>query len=491
MKQKVAALSVAVLVLSFFITPQSSVAATLTAPTANQTVANVSVGATDNQSAATTPTTPNTAEVKATRTLTVGALPANAETVVIGACTVTFTTVASSTTHDTNCSGGASIDRTAGTGDVNLTPTEIATQLAALTGLTDTGHSGLTASASSTSVTSAVFTTTGTEASATAITFTDGTSGDITSVASVTGVIPVAQVNTITITGTVETGDVFTATLPTVGAVTYTVLSSDTTTTNIATGLGAAITASAGYGSQAFTIATSTNTVVFTAKVAGTGFTQTSTATNYAGVAQVVVFTPVDVNEDYTYGISINGTEYTYRLTSDDLVELVEGLELSVDGSADVTCTENDATITCTSATAGTAFTYATSVDEPHGGSKSSRRSGGGGSSSSHAATVKPTTPASSSASPVAFLATTGGVSSIARTLSFGMSGADITLIQQLLAKDVAVYPEGRVTGYFGALTKAAVERFQVKYAITKAGVPGYGWVGPRTKAKMMEIFGK
>jgi peptidoglycan hydrolase-like protein with peptidoglycan-binding domain len=33
-----------------------------------------------------------------------------------------------------------------------------------------------------------------------------------------------------------------------------------------------------------------------------------------------------------------------------------------------------------------------------------------------------------------------------------------------------SIYPAGKVTGYFGALTLQAIERFQKKYGITKAG---------------------
>jgi peptidoglycan hydrolase-like protein with peptidoglycan-binding domain len=74
----------------------------------------------------------------------------------------------------------------------------------------------------------------------------------------------------------------------------------------------------------------------------------------------------------------------------------------------------------------------------------------------------------------------------IGRTLKKGLSGDDVRRLQQFLAQDVTVYPEGQVTGYYGALTEAAVRRWQAKYQVVSSGTPattGYGIVGPRTAA--------
>ena len=48
-------------------------------------------------------------------------------------------------------------------------------------------------------------------------------------------------------------------------------------------------------------------------------------------------------------------------------------------------------------------------------------------------------------------------LTTISSYLDFGARGADVTSLQQLLAADASVYPEGLVTGYFGSLTRAAV----------------------------------
>src|SRR3989344_3861996 len=299
------------------------------------TVANVVAG-TNDQAATTATTVANVAETKASQTLTVAFVPANAETVTIGTCVVTFNTGA---TQDVDCSNNnAAIDTTAD----NSTAT-IATRLRSFTGGND-----------------AIFTTANTENSATNITFTDGTTGDITNVA-VTGVVPVAQVNTITVAGTVDTGDVFTATLPTVGAVNYTVTGGDTTTANIATGLNNAIQAATNYATQDFTSAVSGSVVTLTAKVAGTGFVQTSGTTNRTPIAQVVTFTPASVTVGETFRGTINGTNYDYLAASgNDVATVVAALATSMDAHAAVACVDTGTTtITCTASVAGTAFTPA------------------------------------------------------------------------------------------------------------------------------------
>lgn len=54
--------------------------------------------------------------------------------------------------------------------------------------------------------------------------------------------------------------------------------------------------------------------------------------------------------------------------------------------------------------------------------------------------------------------------------LQQGMTSTDITKIQQILATDPTIYPEGKITGYFGHLTKNALERFQKRHGIGATG---------------------
>ncbi len=63
--------------------------------------------------------------------------------------------------------------------------------------------------------------------------------------------------------------------------------------------------------------------------------------------------------------------------------------------------------------------------------------------------------------------------------------GGEVTAIQQFLAQDSRLYPEGDVTGYFGPATERAIQRFQERHGIVSAGdyqSTGYGRVGPQTR---------
>jgi len=77
-------------------------------------------------------------------------------------------------------------------------------------------------------------------------------------------------------------------------------------------------------------------------------------------------------------------------------------------------------------------------------------------------------------------------------SLQRGDRGPEVTRLQQLLATDPTIYPEGIVTGFYGSLTELAVGRFQIKYGVLLGpSSPGYGRVGPRTRAKLSEVFGQ
>lgn len=74
----------------------------------------------------------------------------------------------------------------------------------------------------------------------------------------------------------------------------------------------------------------------------------------------------------------------------------------------------------------------------------------------------------------------------IGRSLKLGSSGDDVRRLQQFLARDSSIYPEGTASGYYGPLTEAAVKRWQAKYNVVSTGTgasTGYGVVGPRTAA--------
>lgn len=83
----------------------------------------------------------------------------------------------------------------------------------------------------------------------------------------------------------------------------------------------------------------------------------------------------------------------------------------------------------------------------------------------------------------LAQLAQNASVPEFTRSLSLGMRGNDVRSLQEYLAQDSNIYPEGLATGYFGAKTETAVKKWQKKYGIDPVGV-----VGPKTIAKFKEI---
>ena len=88
--------------------------------------------------------------------------------------------------------------------------------------------------------------------------------------------------------------------------------------------------------------------------------------------------------------------------------------------------------------------------------------------------------------SAVMFLGVSAASAVITSQLDLGDRGSEVTELQTYLATNASIYPEGLVTGYFGQLTKAAVERFQTTQGIISQGTPattGYGRVGPLTQA--------
>ena len=73
----------------------------------------------------------------------------------------------------------------------------------------------------------------------------------------------------------------------------------------------------------------------------------------------------------------------------------------------------------------------------------------------------------------------------LTKTLKFGSENSEVKSLQQALAQDKTIYPEGKATGYYGPATRNAIKRFQKKYGIEQTGN-----VGPLTRKKLNEIYG-
>lgn len=98
-----------------------------------------------------------------------------------------------------------------------------------------------------------------------------------------------------------------------------------------------------------------------------------------------------------------------------------------------------------------------------------------------------PVTPYSASTSAAAIAAKNVKPIVLSRTLSFGMKGVDVSLLQAYLTA-TGYLEVGNITGYFGNLTRAAVKKYQcVNLSICSGNesTTGYGIVGRMTRAAL------
>lgn len=77
----------------------------------------------------------------------------------------------------------------------------------------------------------------------------------------------------------------------------------------------------------------------------------------------------------------------------------------------------------------------------------------------------------------------------LTRTLARGSKGYDVAVLQHFLSGDATIYPEGKVTGFFGPATERAVQRFQLIHHIVPADRAGSVVVGPRTRSSINALM--
>ena len=76
------------------------------------------------------------------------------------------------------------------------------------------------------------------------------------------------------------------------------------------------------------------------------------------------------------------------------------------------------------------------------------------------------------------------GTLQLIKQLRRGMTGDDVKLLQEFLATDPDIYPEGLITGYFGPLTERAVKKLQKRMCLDQVGN-----VGPKTMWRINELL--
>lgn len=143
-------------------------------------------------------------------------------------------------------------------------------------------------------------------------------------------------------------------------------MATTTSTSDVATGLNAAIQAHPNYPTRNYTTSVSGNVITLTAKTAGVSFTTlTPTTTNFPGTAQVVTFTPANITSGLKFVINLNGTNYTGTTTTGaSTVASVAADIVSATVSPGITCVDTASHVTCTANTPGTPFTYSTTIQD-------------------------------------------------------------------------------------------------------------------------------
>jgi hypothetical protein len=80
------------------------------------------------------------------------------------------------------------------------------------------------------------------------------------------------------------------------------------------------------------------------------------------------------------------------------------------------------------------------------------------------------------------------GLAVLNSPLYIGLTSPQVATLQIMLAQDPTIYPNPQITGYYGALTEAAVARFQQKYGIFTTPQT-LGLAGPATRAKLNTLY--
>lgn len=103
---------------------------------------------------------------------------------------------------------------------------------------------------------------------------------------------------------------------------------------------------------------------------------------------------------------------------------------------------------------------------------------------------IQGATPTPAYMPPLSSYVTASGCVVLAGAMSFGSSGTAVSALQNFLISQGNLAP-GNATGYFGALTRSALQNFQAKHGLVSSGTEtttGYGATGPRTRALVQSL---
>ena len=210
--------------------------------------------------------------------------------------------------------------------------------------------------------------------------------------------------------------------------------------------------------------------------------------------------------------IEVNGSSFSVYLDPGQVIEITSSdkrkLSIPTVGSAQIgfQCTSATSKYTVTNPSGAQGATTTVTMLSDTCAVEGGGGGGGGGGGSGVAPTIPvqigepvatpqiptPSVPVPTVATPTAVSASPVFTSGLDR----GMRNADVKRLQQLLnsVADTRIAESGpgssgNETEFFGSLTEQAVQKFQVKYGIAQSGDAGYGYVGPKTRAKLQEVF--
>lgn len=213
------------------------------------------------------------------------------------------------------------------------------------------------------------------------------------------------------------------------------------------------------------------------------------------------------------FTLTMPGSSY-FKITSSDRrnISTTDYAPVTLESS----CTDSLATYYFKSPASATDIVFTVTVQSTTcttggaagGGGSPGGGGGGGGGSTAAAVTTTAAKPAATKtaavtqAVPRATVSAPAAVSAISgnitRALSRGVTNPQVKVLQQILNSDsdtriaaTGVGSPGNETLFLGPATVRAIQKFQIKYALAKPGVPGYGTVGPKTRAKLNELAAK